>query len=386
MRVLLGQLGSLGDCFYATVLARQIKRDFPDCHLTWAISSLCKSVVRNNPHVDTIWDLEVDSWTDQEALWYAFEEELLRRQSGRNPAFDQLILSQIWPNNFRNYDGTIRPSILRAYGGKISVPVETVISLDEEETERVESFRAKHHLDDFEHVVLFEAASKSGQSYVTPEFAMEVARKILERMPNICIIPSSHIPIESDRKEIVDGSSLSIRESAGLTHYCTQFVGCGSGLSVVATSGAAKPLPNIQLLKGSTSVYASFAHDFEYFGKPTDHFVEMHDADAGTVATVIERICVDGVAATRSSFGPRTDEISFDFYEKLIELWLLKRLKFADAARSTLVTAERYGWQPDLLKFARYKVAPNVLSDTTCRASEVRSEMEKYIDTVWTSV
>ncbi len=56
-KILLGQLGRRGDCLYATAVARQIKEDFPVCHLTWAISSMCRPVIDNNPYVDKIWEL-----------------------------------------------------------------------------------------------------------------------------------------------------------------------------------------------------------------------------------------------------------------------------------------------------------------------------------------
>lgn len=380
---MLGQLGSNGDCLYATVLAHQIKRDYPECHLIWAISSLCKSVLRNNPHVDEVWEIPVEDWSAQLDAWYTFESDLLRRQSGSKPDYDKVFLSQIWPNNFRNFDGSIRPSILRAYGAEITVPVETVIALDDEEISHVESFRHQHSLANFEHVILFESYSKSGQSYVTPEFAMEAASLLLERIDNACVIISSHLPFASNRPEIIDGSALTMRESAGLTHHCSLFIGCGSGLTVVATSLNAKKLPNIQLLKGETSMYASFAQDFDYFGKPSDHFVEMHDASSAVLADATAMIASDGIADCRKQFHHGSGTVSFEFYSTLIDRWLLQRMKYADAARSTLTTAGRYGWHPELLRFARYVVAPNVLSDPTCRIPDVEREMKQYIDTVW---
>tara|TARA_R110002096_G_scaffold2741_22_gene14174 strand:+ start:858 stop:2015 length:1158 start_codon:yes stop_codon:yes gene_type:complete len=383
VKVLLGQLGSNGDCLYATVLAHQVKHDFPDCHLTWAISGLCKSVLRNNPHVDEIWEIPVEDWSTQEQAWYSFEADLIRRQGGCAPAYDKVILSQIWPNNFRNFDGSIRPSILRAYGAEIAVPVETVIALDDEEVSHVEAFRYRHQLERFKHVILFESFSKSGQSYVTPEFAIEAANRIVKARDDTCVIVSSHLPFTSDRAEIIDGSGLTMRESAGLTHHCTLFIGCGSGLTVIATSQSAKVLPNIQLLKGETSMYASFAQDFDYFGRSSDHFVEMHDVSAETLVEAVLTLVRDGVPACRTRFHQDSATISFDFYTTLIDRWLLQRMKYADAARSTLVTAARYGWHPQLLRFARYVVAPKVLSDPTCRMPDVEHEMKQYLDTVW---
>jgi ADP-heptose:LPS heptosyltransferase len=109
-RILLGQLGSNGDCLYATAIARQIKHDFPGCHLTWAISPLCKAVIKNNPDVDAIWEVEAGDWTRVFGDgWYAFEAESLQRLT--RGEFDKIFLTQIAPANFRNYDGTVRASL-----------------------------------------------------------------------------------------------------------------------------------------------------------------------------------------------------------------------------------------------------------------------------------
>jgi ADP-heptose:LPS heptosyltransferase len=68
-QILLGQLGSNGDCLYATIVARQIKTDFPDCHLTWAVGSFARPVLENNPFVDRIWQIEVRNWSEMDAAW-----------------------------------------------------------------------------------------------------------------------------------------------------------------------------------------------------------------------------------------------------------------------------------------------------------------------------
>ena len=64
MRALIGQLGANGDCLYATTLARQIKADFPECELTWAVASACAHILVNNPHVDDVWVWKVDDWAN----------------------------------------------------------------------------------------------------------------------------------------------------------------------------------------------------------------------------------------------------------------------------------------------------------------------------------
>src|SRR5882724_5164649 len=174
MRALIGQLGSNGDCLYATVIARQLKVDYPGCHVTWAIARQCSHLLKNNPYVDEIWEWQVPDWsTQQQAIaWMALETAVLRRQDSRDP-FDRICLSQIWPRNFRRYDGTVRSSILRAYGRPITVPIDCVIVLGDDEIQNAARFVQDTGLDRFRHRVVFECAANSGQSYVTPQFAMD---------------------------------------------------------------------------------------------------------------------------------------------------------------------------------------------------------------------
>ena len=65
-RILLGMLGSNGDCLYATAIARQIKHDFPGCHLTWAVASLCRNVLFNNTDIDALWEIPLASWSEMD--------------------------------------------------------------------------------------------------------------------------------------------------------------------------------------------------------------------------------------------------------------------------------------------------------------------------------
>ena len=180
-RILLGQLGANGDCLYATILARQLRKDHPNAHIVWAISSQCAELLANNPDVDEVWTIPIQGWEHHETMWRVFEREALARYVRRD--FDHLLLSQIWPNNFRNFDGTVRPSILRSYGRPITVPIENVINLTPKEIGQVEAFVGKHHLNESTYNILFECSSKSGQSFVTPALAQEVARHLYKVFP-----------------------------------------------------------------------------------------------------------------------------------------------------------------------------------------------------------
>ena len=139
-RILLGMLGSNGDCLYTTAIARQIKRDFPGCHLTWAVASLCRNVLFNNPDIDALWEIPLASWSDMDRAWQLFEIEAHSLASSGH--FDHVFLTQVSPGRFANYDGTVRPSLFRNYPRQISVPVDVTINLDAEEKAAVDAWFA----------------------------------------------------------------------------------------------------------------------------------------------------------------------------------------------------------------------------------------------------
>ncbi|HUI22207.1 MAG TPA: hypothetical protein VLZ74_14335 [Methylocella sp.] len=372
-RILLGQLGANGDCLYATILARQLRADHPGAHIVWAISSQCAGLLVNNPHVDEIWTIPIPGWEYHEMMWRVFEREVLARYVRRE--FDHILLSQIWPNNFRNFDGTVRPSILRSYGRPITVPIENVIHLTEDEIERTETFVHKHGLKESGCNILFECSSKSRQSFVTPALAQEVARRLYERLPEARVLFSTHLPMVMDDTRSIFAGSVSLREMAYLTRYCSLFVGAGSGGSVVASSTAARPLPMIQLLSASTSVFASFAHDFDYFGIKDRQILELTEEDPRHIAACIETTCTDGIAAAINIYDSRIP-LRFDHYFGLITEMLLEKHCYVDAARSLICTAERYGWRPELVAFGqkhivdRLPLDPSWLFDHNKRVAE----------------
>lgn len=346
-RILLGQLGAFGDCLYATAIARQIKVDYCDCHLTWAIGSMCRPILKGNPHVDEIWELPLTDHTEMYDAWQQFENKAFaRKELGE---FDEVFLTQIYPNNFRNFDGTVRSSIFRGYPKPITVPVAPVLRLTSSEIENVHCFAESHHLLNKVNVVLFECSSMSGQSFVTPDFALEVAQNLVMRIPDICIVITSNIQIKSMDERIIDGSVLSFRENAELTKYCSLLVGCSSGISWLCTSEWAKPLPMIQLLKKDTSVYASFVHDYEYRGVPTDSIIEMTDCYPEKLLQCIVTVLAEGFGTARSVFHEQIP-LQFKFYCDILFDMLLLQGKYRQAICSIIYTFQRYGLHPGLIR------------------------------------
>lgn len=370
-RILLGQLGSNGDCLYTTILARQIKHDYPNCHLTWAVSSICKGTVEENPFVDEIWEIPLAGWADMAAAWYDFESQAKARAERGD--FDEIFLTQIYPNNFQNYDGTVRPSIFRAYPKPITVPIQNILKLGSNEVEKVQIFAEKHNLDRSSHVILFECASKSGQSFVTPSYALYVAQGIISLLPDCQVILSSNFPIPQGNPGIIDGSKLSLRETAELTKYCHLFIGCSSGITQIALTDWAKPLPMIQLLSKSTSAYGSIAHDFEYWGMSSEQILEMTDVPVEQLIECVYTAFTKGFPEARHNFH-QPIEIDFNYYLGYVNGFILQKTEqYFKAVRSILYTVERYGWHPQLKLFVQTELIPKM-----CPGKKLPATDESY--------
>ena len=160
-KILLVQLFSNGDCLYATAVARQIKTDFPNCHLTWAIAPFCSAIIANNPYVDEV--LIVDDVPRNNVVAFRRKKKEFFRQQ-REGRWHKVFVTTNMDDNQSLYDGTIRGMILNAYPNPVTVPVEPVVVLSQQENENVANFAALHKLSSFDTVVLWEFAPQSGQA------------------------------------------------------------------------------------------------------------------------------------------------------------------------------------------------------------------------------
>ena len=285
-KILLVQLYSNGDCLYATAVARQIKEDYPGCHLTWAIASFCKNIIAYNPYVDAVLEVEIEK--NDEAAFRRFSKEILKKKN--QAAYDEIfIVHNIGPNH-AFYDGCIRSSILHAYPHPITVPVTPVLQLTVEETDKSEAFARHHQLDSYKNVLLFEFAPQSGQLKITKELAITIAESIASRSNTAIILSSAH-KIDHPNKAIIDGSSLSLRETAAVTHHCSMLLGCSSGITWITTSTAAKLLPMVQLFNADSIWQNPISRDFKRFNLPVEKVIELLDFDVQKISScVIEAI------------------------------------------------------------------------------------------------
>lgn len=304
-RILLGMLIANGDCLMATVLAKQIKKDYPGCHLTWAISNLCRPMIECNPYVDEVWEIMLtDKKAGEGEGWFSFVKQANERKAKGD--FDKLFFTQIYPSNVYNYDGTTRSTIYNAYPHPVTVDARPVLRLTKDEEERVKKFAEDNRLASYTHVVLFECSSFSGQSFVTQEWALEVSATLLERFENLVIVISSHLQLENSHPRILSASHLSLRENAELTKYCTLLAGCSSGITWVATSDWAKRLPMIQFLKrGIGFTFASVAYDHRYWGLDDSQIIETTNENITDAVTLISKVLEKGIAVCRPEYHKR---------------------------------------------------------------------------------
>lgn len=340
-RILLGQLASNGDCLYATTIARQIKVDYPGCHLTWAVGSRWRSIIDGNPDVDEVWEIPYYTQAGNLDQWQRFEREVGERKNRGD--FDEVFLTQISLSNFHFWVGSIRASIFRAYPHPITVDTAPVLRLSVEEVSRVQKFAAQHRLAEKSQVILFECAPQSLQSLVTPQFALDIAQKIVAKHHDVALILSSNHPFAAAPENVIDGSVLSLRENAELTKYCSLLVGASSGVTWIATSDWAKPLPTLQLLVADLTASNSPIGDFEERNADTSGIIEMHRYCAENVVACIDEILERGFAQAKSKFHQPTP-FKFAHFNG-IQAILLRRGRWKQSMQFLSLNLNQYGFK-----------------------------------------
>jgi hypothetical protein len=346
-RILIGQLGVYGDCLYATTIARQIKQDNPDCNLTWAIGSSYKNILDNNPYIDIIWEYNVASRLDVTNKWYQFKAEAIARKNRGD--FDEIYFTQIYPGNPQMFYGSLRGSMFRVYPHPITVPLDPVLILSPREVERVRQFAEDHALSKKKNVILFECSPQSGQSFISPDFVRNVSTYIVKNFPDTCIILSGNRPVLFHHPNVIDGSTLTFRENAELTKYCTLFIGTGSGITQVCISEWAKPLPMIQLLRKNT--VASLIVDHKYFGLPTETIIEMTNCTKTQVVRCIWDCLTIGFTKAREVYNdPPTPDFKIIQYHMRFATATINR-KYFDIIPEFIYTCLDYGFDWRVLGF-----------------------------------
>jgi len=325
-KFLIVMLSSNGDCVMVTTLARQLKHNDSDCHITWAISYKCRQAIDNNPHVDRIWEIQ---YSTNEDVWEKVKKEAEEKKL--NGEFDEILYCPIFPDHRERFDGTTRSSTFRVYSQPITIPVSPVIRLYESEIENVKEFSKKYQLTEYKHVVLCECAPSSIQTFLNPALMLNIANKIIEYRDDVLFIISTHLELGIKNKRIIDASELSYRENAELSKYCTLLVGCSSGITWLLTSDWAKQIPTIQFLNKSEERplnFASVKYDFKYYGLTTDHIIESSENNLSKMVEIIN--------ASLDDFGKSKKSYDEDLKPsiKMFRLYLTDIFRFRKIGKS----------------------------------------------------
>lgn len=298
MRILMIQLFSNGDCLIATTVARQIRHDFPDARLTWAVSTSCQSMLVLNPDIDDVRLVELDPVENKEKAFERFFKQAKAEQSAGQ--YDQIIIPQIIGDNYARYDGCIRTSIYRNYGRPVTVDPTPVLVISEQEKDRAQHFYEEHALSHFRHIILFECAPLSGQVAFSLDYLRVFSAAIENKSIAIVFSSGKKIPIEASH--VFDGSVLTIRETVALAKKCDLLIGCSSGITWAVTSLKEHKMPMIQVLDKHAYYYNPPSVAFERLHEPVHHIIERYDVDAYTLAECVQAIYTQGVEPAKRIF------------------------------------------------------------------------------------
>ena len=342
-KILLVHLFSNGDCLYATAVAKQIKTDFPGCHLTWLIAGFCQRILDMNPHVDQV--LVTNDVPKNDVIAFRKLKRKIFKEK-KEGIWDEVFVTHNMDDNQALYDGTIRGMIFRAYPYPITVPVQPILILSEEEKNKVKLFAEKNKLSQFRHIILWEYAPQSGQSVLSLEFVQNVAISLIQHK-DVCVILSSANKFSGSEK-LIDGSILSIRENAALTHYCTLLIGCSSGITWLTTSTAARQLPMLQLLDPQAYFRNAPSTDFARYGISTDELIELITFNEDKVVETVNSILNKGMPFTKEKYNQPLP-VQFKTTRKVVYN-LLCYLQFGAIAKHYRITKKIYGRHPAFIK------------------------------------
>jgi hypothetical protein len=360
MRILIGHLNANGDILYSSAVARQIKEvDYPSCYLTWAASTSCARTLQLNPYIDEIREVSLQAGDDVTTVWNNFCIQACREVT--EGQYDLFIPMQLIGDNLLHFNKTLRLSTLELYPGKLTVPLEPVVRLSGTEVSNVQQFAAQHGLSRYRKVVLFECAPLSGQSTVTPQFALDVVGLVNQQVPDVCFILSSYQAITGNAGNIINASSLSFRENAELSRYCDLLIGCSSGITWLLTADWAKPLPAIELLNKKAVWFNSVAKDYDVRKKSSTQVLEMYNFNIATAAACIIDALNNGFEKARSIHHQPYSRYWCNT-ESTILFDLLKAKKIRSFFRFVYTTFKNNGYNVLFLSAVMHRLAGRCLS------------------------
>lgn len=343
-KILLIHLFSNGDCLYATSVARQIKNDFPGSYLIWAISAACKNILLNNPDVDEIMEIEIPKPSLNEKIFNDVIKD--SHEKKLNGEIDEVFITQILGDNFSKYDGCVRTSIYRCYGKPLNVSKTPILVLTGNEVQKANEFAITNKLSLFENVILFEWAPQSGQANFSEALIKNLTEELV-KIESTCVVLSSAKKIELHTSNVIDGSVLTIRETAALSHYCNLLIGCSSGITWATFSTGAKRLSTLQLLNKDAYIYNPPSIALKRIGETTNLVIEMFDFNPRKVLACVETIFTENFETAKRLFDQPAEK-QFKIYRGITHMFLVKG-KIQLLKKFIQLNLAEHGWNFSML-------------------------------------
>ena len=163
------------------------------------------------------------------------------------------------------------------------------------------------------------------------------------------MILSGPRPYNFNHSNIIDGNTLSIRETVGLTHYCTLLLGCSSGISWAATSIAAKPLPMVQILAPDAYYFNPLSLTYKKLGKPAERLIELIHFDSSKLEKVFADIFHHGFEEAKKKHSQYVKP-QFRLYRGIVHQFL-KKGQLSEIATFVRVNFKENGFNISMMKY-----------------------------------
>ena len=358
------QLGNTGDCLYLASGVAEIKKVYPHLDVFWTVAEPYQHVPAlylPRANIRVLPFSRVEGRLDK--LWEATESIIVGNVISQHSRKTVLHLcTQIWPNNLKAFDGTVRTSVLRGLcfeqdfkGVSLEFPIEarTIANLDD----ILCSFNIKSRPPK---IVFVESAYTSGQSVMDSSFFLEAMRRLSkEDLAQILFLDlSGALCVEDENIKVIDVSHLSLREIHDLLPQSDCFIGVGSGLSVLATFSTNFHKPNIQVIRGDQGYFASMYQEALHAEIASENVIELAGVKPEFLAdTIMTALFLDEKPA------PSHVKEDFSFYIDLIETWALRRGRYLDAIMSIEQVLRRFGPITSVTSFMKKSVLKKVVKD-----------------------
>lgn len=345
-KILLIQLFSNGDCLYVTGIVRRIKQQDPSSHITWIVSSKCKSMLLNNPDIDEIEEVIIPDASLNETVFNRVVKEAYERK--KSGLYSKVVVPQILGSNMKYYDGTVCSSLFRSSGLSNNDLTYPRLFLTSAENQTADSFAKQNNLKSYKHVVLFECAPQTNQLLLTDELILAYSKAIVQQ-GDACVILSAPKAYKFNEPHIIDGNVLSIRETVALTHHCTILLGCSSGISWAATSNAAKPLQFVQILAPDAYYFNPLSITLNKWEQSLNHLIELVQFDVSKIGEVFRDVFSKGFDASRQVHNQKV-EVQFRLHRGIVHQFL-KKGRLGEIITFVKTNIKANGWNFHMLKY-----------------------------------